>query len=121
MSIRPITDTLRLLDGGAFIDLCSQKLADAVRAVEETGKAGKVTITLDLKRSSSAIEVTPRCTNKVPEPKPDSSLLWATVEGNLTEQNPNQQTLELRPVAAPAVTLRAATPETALAQTLRAG
>ncbi|MEY8688353.1 MAG: hypothetical protein AB9M53_00555 [Leptothrix sp. (in: b-proteobacteria)] len=121
MSIRPITDTLRLLDGGAFIDLCSVKLADAVRAVEETGKAGKVTITLDLKRSSSAIEVTPRVTNKVPEPKPDSSLLWATVEGNLTEENPHQQKLELRPVEAPALTLRATTPEAALTQSLRVG
>jgi len=119
VSVKPITDTLRLLDGGAFIDLASAKLAEAVRAVEETGKAGKVTITIDLKRSSSAIEVTPRVTCKVPEPKPDSTLLWATVEGNLTPANPNQQSLELRPVAAATTPLR--TPETALAQTLRAG
>jgi len=26
---KPVTDTLRLLDGGAFMDECSEKLAEA--------------------------------------------------------------------------------------------
>lgn len=32
MSIRPITDTLRLLQGGVFLDECSELLAEVVRA-----------------------------------------------------------------------------------------
>jgi hypothetical protein len=98
VSIRPITDTLRLLQGGVFLDLCSEKLAEAVKAVDETGKAGKVTITLDLKRASGAIEILAKVTNKVPEEKADSDLLWPTVEGNLSVDNPSQQKLDLRQV-----------------------
>ena len=99
MSVRPITDTLRLLQGGAFLDACSEKLAEAVKSVEETGKAGKLTITLDLKKSAGAIAILAKVTNKVPEAKADEDLMWATVEGNLTLQNPNQRSLDLKPVA----------------------
>lgn len=98
MAIRPITDTLRLLQGGQFLDQCSELMAEAVRAVEETGKAGKLTITLDLKKSSGAIAIAAKVTNKAPEQKPDEDLMWATVEGNLSLDNPNQRKLDLQPV-----------------------
>jgi len=49
---RPITDTLRLLDEGAFLDRCSAMLAKLVQGVEETGKPGKLQMTLSLKRSA---------------------------------------------------------------------
>lgn len=96
MSIRPITDTLRLLQGGIFLDQCSDKLAEVVKSVEDTGKAGKLTITLDLKKASGAISILAKVTNKAPEQKPDEDLMWATVEGNLSQQNPNQRNLDLR-------------------------
>lgn len=98
MSIKPATDTLRLLEGGAFLDKASEKLAELVRSVEETGKAGKLTITLDLKKAAGAIAIKSNVTAKVPEPKADETLLWATVEGNLTVQNPNQRSLDLQVV-----------------------
>lgn len=98
MAIRSITDTLRLLQGGLFLDQCSEQLAELVKGVDETGKAGKLTITLDLKKSSGAIEITAKVTNKTPEPKPDTDLLWPTVEGNLSLQNPHQRNLDLRQV-----------------------
>ena len=98
MSIRPITDTLRQLQGGQFIDECSEQLAALVKGVDETGKAGKLTITLALKKSSGAIEIAASVTNKTPEPQPDTDLLWPTVEGNLTVDNPNQRKLDLRSV-----------------------
>lgn len=101
MSVRPITDTLRLLQGGAFLDVCSEKLAEAVKSVEDTGKAGKLTITLDLKKSAGAIAILAKVTNKVPEAKADEDLMWATVEGNLTLQNPNQRSLDLQAVPEP--------------------
>lgn len=99
MSVRPITDTLRLLDGGAFLDRCSDDLAALVKAVEATGKTGKLSITLDLKTlGNGAISITPKVNAALPEPKPDTTLLWATVEGNLTIDNPKQQRLDLRAV-----------------------
>lgn len=109
MSIRPITDTLRLLDGGAFLDRASEQLAKLVKGVEETGKPGKLVITLSLKQiSGGALSITPTVDTRVPEPKPDSTLLWATVEGNLSLDNPHQQKLDLRAVEAPKGELKTA-------------
>lgn len=93
---RPITDTLRLLHGGLFLDECSDMLAGVVRSVEDTGKAGKLTITLDVKKVGAAISVTAKATDKVPEKAPDADLFYATVEGNLSLDNPNQRKLDLR-------------------------
>ena len=99
MATRPITDTLRLLDGGAFLDRCSEELASVVRRVRDTGKAGKVTITLEVKAASKgAMSLVPNCVSKIPEPKSDPTMLWDTVEGNLVVDNPSQQRLDLRQV-----------------------
>lgn len=99
MSTRPLTDTLRLLDGGAFLDRASTEMNELVRRVDETGKPGTLTIKIDVKRASAgAMSITPHVSAKVPEPKPDPTLLWATVEGNLTVDNPSQQRLDLRHV-----------------------
>lgn len=94
--IRPITDTLRLLQGGLFLDQCSELMAELVKSVDETGKAGKLTITLDFKKSGGAMAITAKVTNKTPEKAPDADLLWPTVEGNLSLDNPNQRKLDLR-------------------------
>lgn len=100
---KPIFDTMRLLQGGAFLDECADKLAEAVKSVDETGKAGKLTITLDLKKSGGAIAIAAKVTNKVPEGKPDEDLMWATVEGNLSLENPAQRKLEFAAVERKAV------------------
>lgn len=93
---RPITDTLRLLQGGLFIDECSDKLSEIVKGVDETGKAGKLTITLDIKKVGAAISVLARVTDKTPEEPADADLFYPTVEGNLSVDNPNQRKLDLR-------------------------
>ena len=97
---KPLIDTMRLLQGGAFLETCADMLAETVKSVEETGKGGKLVITLDFKKSNGAIAVHAKATNKVPEPEPvaDADLLWATVEGNLSQSNPNQRSLDLKPV-----------------------
>lgn len=99
MSARPITHALRHLQGGAFLDQAGEKLAELVKAIEETGKGGTLTIKLDLKRvGGGAIQITPTLKASVPEAKPETTLLFSTVEGNLTLDNPNQQKLDLRSV-----------------------
>lgn len=93
---RPITDTLRLLHGGTFIDECSELLAEVVRGVDDTGKAGKLTITLEIKKVGAAVSMLAKVSNKTPEAPPDADLFYATVEGNLSVDNPNQRRLDLR-------------------------
>lgn len=95
---RPITDTLRLLQGGTFLDQCSDKLAEIVKGVDETGKAGKLTITLDVKKVGAALSVLAKVTDKTPEEPADADLFYPTVEGNLSVNNPNQRSLDLRGV-----------------------
>lgn len=112
MSVRPITDTLRLLQGGMFLEECSEKLAEAVIAVDETGKAGKLTITLDLKKSGGALAISAKVTNKTPEAKPDEDLLWPTLEGNLSLENPNQRKLDLQVAPARPAEVRSVDPGT---------
>jgi len=100
MSVRPITDTLRKLQGGIFIDQCSDLLAGIVKAVDETGKAGKLSITIDVKKTGATgsvlAKVTDKTPEKTPEKTPDPDMFWPTVEGNLSEHNPNQRNLDLR-------------------------
>ncbi|MBI5259779.1 MAG: hypothetical protein HY855_24985 [Burkholderiales bacterium] len=110
---KPITDTLRLLQGGLFVEQCSELFAQVIRQVDETGKAGKLTITLDLKKVSGAIGVLAKVTDKTPEKAPDSELFYATVEGNLSRDNPNQRKLDLRVAdAQPKQPVRQVDPET---------
>lgn len=112
MSIRPITDTLRKLQGGLFIDDCSDKLAAIVKAVDETGKVGKLTITIDVKKTGAAVSVLAKVTDKTPEKQADPDMFWPTVEGNLSEQNPNQRNLDLKVAEAPRGPVRNVDPET---------
>ena len=52
MSVRPITDTLRHIGGGVFIDQASDKLAGFVNAVDASGKGGVMTITIAVKKAT---------------------------------------------------------------------
>ena len=95
---KPITDTLRLLQGGAFTAECGEKFAEIVKGVDETGKPGKLTITIEVKKAGGALQVLARVTDKTPEDLPEADLFWPTTEGNLSVDNPSQRKLDLQPV-----------------------
>lgn len=100
---RPITDTLRHLRGGEFLDEASEALQALVRAVDESGKAGSVTIVLNVKKiaRNGAMEVTDKIATKMPAATPDTTLLFATVDGNLVTEDPHQRKLDLKSVTTP--------------------
>ena len=94
-----------------------EKILEAWQAAEEEGQLNEsppklklsLSITLDLKTvGNGAIQITPKVSAAVPEPKPDTTLLWATVEGNLVVDNPSQQKLDLRQVETRPTELRTA-------------
>jgi hypothetical protein len=105
---KPLTDTLRMLQGGALNDHAGELLADIVKGVDETGRAGRLTITIDVKKAGAAVSVRIKVTDKTPEEQADDDLFWPTVEGNLSLQNPNQRSLDLQPLPKPRTELRPA-------------
>lgn len=101
IKMRTIAETLTALQGGTFADRCTDEMKELVKRVDQTGKAGKLTITIDLKKAGGALSIDAKVTTKTPEEKADSDLLWATVEGNLSLQNPAQRNLDLQDIKAP--------------------
>jgi len=95
---KPISETLKMFQGGDFNIKAGELFASVLRGVEDTGKAGKLTITLDVKQQNGAVSVLAKVTDKVPEKLPDADLYWTTPEGNLTLRNPAQRDLDLRQV-----------------------
>jgi hypothetical protein len=102
MPIRPIFDTLRHLGGGTVMDDAAEKLADLVKLVDQTGKAGELTIKIGLRKATAgALALSGEVKVKKPaEPKVEA-LLFATPEGNLLTENPNQGKLDLKEVHRP--------------------
>ena len=101
MAVRPITDTLRYLQGGSFIDMASEQLAELVSAVDATGKGGKITLEISVRKmSKGACGVRGKIKLSKPMEAPDDTLMFPTPEGNLLTQDPRQQSLELKEVPA---------------------
>lgn len=97
---KPISETIRMFQGGDFNIKAGELFAAVLRGVEDTGKAGKLTITLDVKQQNGAVSVLAKVTDKTPEALPDADLYWTTPDGNLTLRNPAQRELELKNVDA---------------------
>jgi len=108
MSARPITDTIRHIGGGTFIDNASDMLAELVGAVDNSGKTGKITLEISVKKATrgGAMIVTGKVRMSKPADEPLEAMLFATPEGNLVVDDPHQQKLDLKAI----VTTDTATP-----------
>lgn len=103
MAIRPITDTLRRIGRGTFIDRISTELARLVLDVEENGKPGNLVLTIRVSKANrgGAVIVEGKSELKLAKVPADDALMWAGPEGNLLEADPNQRELELRVAEVP--------------------
>lgn len=107
MPNRSIIDTLRHLDAGCLVDDATAGLAEIVKAVDETGKPGKLVITVSIRKATAgAMAVLGKVEVKKPINPPLESLLFPTVEGNLLTEDPNQRKLDLKPVSVAAKELK---------------
>lgn len=106
---KPINENIRSLkiedengDIRPLLDYAGEQLADVILAITNHGKAGSLTLKIDLKPSTAgALAV--KCSVKASKPKglPPESLLWPTPEGNLLSEDPRQEKLELRAAPEP--------------------
>lgn len=50
---RPILETLHHLEGGCFLNDAADSLSEIVKRVDETGKPGKLTLTITVRKAMS--------------------------------------------------------------------
>lgn len=96
---RQFGDVLRELAGGSTFEQLTTELTEVVVAVKETGSAGKLTLTLDIKPNGAhGVEVSDKITTKIPKEDRGSTLFFTDAEGSLHRRDPRQQKLPLRQV-----------------------
>lgn len=107
MPVRPFIETLRELRAGKTQDELADGLSEVVAAVRETGKAGRITLTITVTPASkgdvSTVFLSDKVTVSAPEFDRPATLFFATPENNLQRQDPNQRNLELRSVSEPTI------------------
>ena len=92
--MRLITDILREIRRGRAVDQATRLLADVVRAVDETGKPGSVTITLTVKpEKGGGSQKTILAAIKAKKPEGDipEAVFFSDPEGDLHRSDPTQQ------------------------------
>ena len=114
MAVRPFTDTLVALRFGELADELADKLNELTLKCEAAGKSGSLTLKLTLKPGKGGqIEIEDEVTAKLPKEQKGTTLMFATVEGNLQREDPRQKTIP----GIRSVTEEAAKPRTAEAST----
>lgn len=109
--MRLITDILRDIRKGRPVEEATQALADVVRAVDETGKDGSVTITLKVKAAKhGGPEKTIICDVKAKKPIAEiaPAIFFSDAEGDLHRHDPNQEEMGFEDVKATRVDARSA-------------
>jgi hypothetical protein len=92
--MRLITDVLREIRNGRAVAEATRQLADVVRAVDETGKAGEVNIKVKVKPEKgggSAKDVSIEVKSKVPCVDLPSSVFYSDPGGDLHRIDPEQR------------------------------
>lgn len=92
-----------LRDGRAHAELTG-KLSEVLAAVKATGKAGTLTLKIDVKpagRGSDVdkVTITDAVTAKVPTPDRGQDFYWLTDDNALSRNHPRQHALDLRDVS----------------------
>jgi len=91
-NIRPIMDTLREVEYGDLLNDCSSLQREILDAVSETGREGKLTITLKYKfEGNGQITITAEDPKAViPKMPRGKTLFFLTPERNLSRNDPKQ-------------------------------
>lgn len=103
--IRPFADFLLDHRHGYLASELSSALNDLIVGVHENKKSGTLTLTLKVKPgvkgSTRSMIVADEIKLSLPKPEAGEALYYATDDGNLTREDPDQQKFNLRDVSAP--------------------
>lgn len=91
--MRPITDVLRDIRRGRAVEQATRLLNEVVRAVDETGKPGTVTITLTVKpEKGGGTQKTIIAAVKAKKPEGDipEAVFFSDADGDLHRSDPQQ-------------------------------
>jgi isopentenyl phosphate kinase len=76
------------------VNEASDQLNDLVTAVRDTGRAGSMTITIDVKPQSkgdvSVLSIGDKITTKMPKVEHGETIMFASADGTLTRNDPRQ-------------------------------
>jgi hypothetical protein len=95
MTSRSFNDTIVALRYGTLHDDLTTELNALVAKVANSMKAGELTLKLKLKPGKGGqIEIVDDIVVKAPKEEKGTSIMFATVEGNLTREDPRQMQIE---------------------------
>ena len=95
MAVKPFAETLRAMAGDIPTEVALE-LQRVLLAVTETGKAGKVTLTIDVKpvtKMQGAVSMKGKVTATVPANDMES-VFFVTPEGNPSVNHPKQEQMQ---------------------------
>lgn len=94
-------NTLNTMDFGVTPNELSDDLAELLRAVQDTGKQGTLTLKLTVKPESLAtgqVAIIADTSLKAPQMPRDKAFMFMTPDGNLQREDPRQKKLEFESV-----------------------
>lgn len=104
--VRPFGEFLQQQRRGALHGELSEALHELLQAVKDTGKAGKLTVTIGVKPAAKGnaeqVLVSDAVITKAPSVERPESIFFLDDTGNLTRNDPRQIELPLREVTRPA-------------------
>jgi hypothetical protein len=97
IGIRPFGEVLLDLAGGDLEKKLTAELADVVRAVEATGKSGKLDIKLTVARDAKVLRITCESKTTIPKESVEATAFFTDEHGGLHRENPRQATMTFNP------------------------
>jgi hypothetical protein len=94
VQVRPFADFIRETNRGTTHDELSEYLQQLTAAVSDTGKKGRLVLTIEVAPMGDAFQVSDKITLKLPEHNRGASTYFATADHNLVRTDPRQLQFE---------------------------
>jgi hypothetical protein len=97
--VRPFTEVIGDIAGGKVAADLSEVIAEVTKAVEETGKAGSLTLKIKIDPNGDAmVTYEAEIISKVPRPSYGKTMFFTDYEGGVHRRDPRQTELPLRSI-----------------------